>query len=76
MDGSGATGRLVRPRHPAVDGELDLEHTGAVPVPGQATADPTGHPLADDRHRGRRGGVEHDDVGAAEFGRGIARGCR
>ena len=69
VDGAGATACGVRPRQIALDGEVELERAGAVPVPAVGTGDAGRHLVAQHRDRpGRQ--VEQHDVG----GRDVA-GC-
>ena len=72
VDRPGAPSRLVRPRNPALDGEVDLERPRAVAVPRQRPSDPARHPLASDPRRRRGCEVEHDDVGAVAARRASA----
>ena len=59
---------LVRPRHPALDREVELEGPGPVPVAAVGARDPAGQPLARDLGDRPRREVEDDRVGATQLG--------
>ena len=60
--------RLIGPRDPSLNGEVDLEGPGPVPVASQRARDSTRHPIAGDPCRCGRRDVEHDDVRRVELG--------
>ena len=70
VHGAGAAAVRVRPRHVALDGEVELERAGAVAVPAVGAGDATGQPVAEEigDRTGRE--VEQDDVGGRDVGGG------
>ena len=62
MHGAGPVGVRVRPRHAALDGEVDFERAGAAPEPGEGPGNSARQPVPEDLgdRTGRQ--VEHRDV--------------
>ena len=69
VDGAGPAARLRRPRHAALDREVDLEGARPVPVAAVGARDPGGQPVPGELGDARGGQVERDDVGV-ELGEG------
>ncbi len=70
MYGAGAAAGLRRPRHPALDREVDLEGRRPVLVAAVGAGDPRRQPLAGDRGDGAGSEVEGDHVREVELGQG------
>ena len=81
MDRAGLAGRVRRPRHAALDGEVDLERARAVAEPAVRAGDAARQPVAEDVGGDRRRHVEHQHVARREVGRPTSpdsrsRSCR
>ena len=68
VDRAGLAGRRRRPRHIALDGEVDLERAGPVTEPAVRAGDATRQPVAEDVGGDRRRHVEHQHVARREVG--------